>query len=266
MTTQGNRIPWREYRSLIALLALMAVLAVLTEGTFLTARNLTNLSRQVAINGILAVGMTYVIILRGIDLSVGSVVALAGIAVGYTQVNLGWAQWAGGGQLLGAVLSTVAAIVVGLACGLFNAWWITRYRIAPFIITLGMMVIARGLALIFSDGAAIAPLGEAFNSFGQGYLSGATSVVLVAAVALPLLVTALRSVTAGLAARVVEISAIALMAGASVYACLDYRGMPIPVVVFGALGIGGILLLERTRLGRYVMAIGGNPDAAWLAG
>jgi ABC-type xylose transport system permease subunit len=109
------KIDWRAYRSVIALVVIVAALAILTQGTFVTPRNLPNLARQVAINGILAVGMTYVILIGGIDLSVGSVVALAGIVAGICQVNLGLAQWVGAGAWAATALSVLAAMAVGLA-------------------------------------------------------------------------------------------------------------------------------------------------------
>src|SRR3954471_19450847 len=111
-------IDWRLYRSVIALAGVMIVLAFLTHGTFLSARNLTNLTRQVAINGILAVGMTYVILIGGIDLSVGSVVALAGVVAGYLQVNLGLAQWLGH-PFIATFLCVSSALGVGTVCGVF---------------------------------------------------------------------------------------------------------------------------------------------------
>jgi D-xylose transport system permease protein len=258
-------IQWRSFRSIFALVAIMAVLAVLTEGTFLSPRNLTNLTRQVSINGILAIGMTYVILIGGIDLSVGSVVALSGVIAGVLQVNLGWSQWTGVQGGMGTVLCILASMGVGLSCGVFNGWLITRHRIAPFIITLGMMVIARGLALIFAHGAAIAPLSDQFNWIGQGYLSPTVSLCLVSMVGLGILANCLwkkeRSwidlVSAALAGM---LTAIAL------WTFQGYRGLPIPVLIFALLGLSGIVILRRTRLGRFVLAIGGNSEAAWLAG
>jgi D-xylose transport system permease protein len=256
---------WTLLRSVIALLVVMLVLGFLTDGTFLSERNLTNLSRQVAINGILAVGMTYVILIGGIDLSVGSVVALAGVVAGLLQVNYGLSGWEGSSAWMGAGLSVFAAVAVGLACGAFNGLLITRYRIAPFIITLGMMVIARGLALILSRGAAIAPLSDSFNWIGQAYLAPTLSVGLIALVGAAAAWARLRSRSRtrldwAMAAMSVVIS------GMLIWAFLGYRGLPIPVLIFGALGILGTLVLQRTRLGRFTLAIGGNADAAWLAG
>src|SRR5258708_32332635 len=103
-----KKINWGTYRSLIGLILIMGVLAVLTQGTFLSPRNLTNLSRQVALNGILAVGMTYVILIGRIDLSVGSVVAMTGVGARVLQVNLCMAQWQGSKLWTGAGLAGTA--------------------------------------------------------------------------------------------------------------------------------------------------------------
>jgi len=259
-------IDWRKYRSLIVLALLAIFLAWKTDGDFVSARNLTNLTRQVAINGILAVGMTYVILLGGIDLSVGSVVALAGIVVGLLQVNAGLSQWLGTKAIWGTLITVLAATGVGTACGVFNAWWITRFKIAPFIITLGMMVIARGLSLIFSNGAAISPLGDFFGNLGQGYIPTLASAILLgggafAFVGLKLLRGGRKPITDYILSGIILI-----MCAVAAWSCYSYRGLPIPVLIFGALGVLGILVLEKTKLGRFVLASGGNPEAAWLAG
>ncbi len=260
-----TQLDWRRIRSLVALAVVMIAMALLTEGTFSTARNLTNLTRQVAINGILAIGMTYVILIGGIDLSVGSVVALAGVVAGVLQVNLGLAQWTGAGVMGGAALSVLAATLVGLLCGVFNGFMITRFRIAPFIITLGMMVIARGLALIFAKGAAIAPLSDSFNWLGQDYLPMGLSLALVVGTGGAAVVarTLKRPLAAG---DVAYIGFTALLTAGAAWTFQGYRGVPVPVLFFGALAIAGSVVLQKTRLGRFVLAIGGNPEAAWLAG
>ncbi len=262
---QAIKIDWRIYRSVIALFLVMAVFAYLTDGTFLTARNLTNLSRQVAINGILAIGMTYVILIGGIDLSVGSVVALSGVVAGILQVNFGMALWTGGEAVLGAGVSVAAAVLTGTLCGLFNGILITRWRIAPFIITLGMMVIARGLALIFSNGAAISPLGDTFNSLGESYLPVSFSLALVIFAALAVVATWIRAKHRGISQSLALGLGLAFC-GIAFYSFNGYRGIPVPVLIFALLGFFGSFVLQRTRLGRYVLALGGNAEAAWLSG
>ncbi len=258
-------IDWRTYRSIIALVLVMAVLTYLTGGTFISPRNLTNLSRQVAINGILAVGMTYVILIGGIDLSVGSVVALSGVVAGVMQVNHGMALWGENMAWVGASLSILAAIITGVFCGVFNGFLITRYRIAPFIITLGMMVISRGLALIFANGAAIAPLGEAFNSLGQAYMPPTIATVLIAVGGgLYLLKRTLKKAKS--ADDWMAIVMTLILIASAIYAFQPYRGLPVPVLIFALFGILGTIILQKMRLGRFVLAIGGNAEAAWLAG
>jgi D-xylose transport system permease protein len=271
-------IDWRQWRSVLALLLIMVVLAVLTESNFISSRNLTNLTRQVAINGVLAVGMTFVILIGGIDLSAGSVVALAGVVAGMLQVDAGLAQWDGASAVTATVLSVVAATVVGALCGIFNGWMITRHRIAPFIITLGMMVIARGMALILAKGAAIAPLSDNFNEFGQGYISNGPSTALVLVAFAFAVVSQVRGKWGSARAWAGALPAFALtLAALWAFAprpqwWLDrewdpgYRGIPYPALIFACFGLAGTVLLNRMRFGRFVLAVGGNPEAAWLAG
>ena len=156
----------QRYRSLIILAVTVILVGIVTKGDFFSARNLTNLTRQVCINGILSVGMTDVLLTGGIDRSVGSGAALAGSGAGSVQVNWGYSAHG----VSGAVLALAAATATGALCGLLNGAIIVRSKVVPFIITLGLMVIARGVALILSQGAAIAPLGDDFNWVGQGYV------------------------------------------------------------------------------------------------
>jgi inositol transport system permease protein len=137
----------------LVLLLIAALLAGLTD-TFGTAANLTNVARQVSINGILAVGVTFVLLTGGVDLSLGSVVALSGVTC---------ALFAHPGQHALAVPIVVGLLTGGL-CGLLNGWLVTRGGIAPFIVTLGMMTVARGGALILSGGKPVADMSPALTS------------------------------------------------------------------------------------------------------
>ena len=255
----------RNFRGLLLLLMLGALLHFFTHGTFTEARNLTNLTRQVAINGILAIGMTYVILIGGIDLSVGSVVALCGITAGMIQVKLGFADAVGAQAWLGVVLALGVSVVTGLLIGVFNGWMITRYRIAPFIITLGMMVIARGAALILSDGAAISPTGDLFNELGQGYLPVIPTLAVCGVLMLLQIVRIVRRPLEP-KQKVGSITGIFLGGGAAAYVFGNYNGFPYPVILFGILAVLGAWILSRTRAGRFTLALGGNAEAAWLAG
>jgi inositol transport system permease protein len=130
---------------LLVILIVGLALSLLTD-TFLSVANFTNVARQISINGILAVGVTFVLLTAGVDLSLGSVVALSGVAC---------ATFAHPGDH-SVFVPIAVGLLTGAACGLVNGALVTRGGVAPFIVTLGMMTIARGLALIFSGGRPVA--------------------------------------------------------------------------------------------------------------
>lgn len=248
---------WKRNGAWIGFLLLVVALTVLTrvftDGDFLAPRNLTNLLKQAAINGILASGMTYVVLTGGIDLSIGSLVALAGVFVGISQVHWGWAELGA----MGALYSSLLALGVGTLLGLVNGSLIATLGIPPFIITLGLMIIARGVALILTNGSGIAPMGEALQSLGEGNFG--TTVTALAGVALAIywLVLKRRSWDA-----VFPLATAALF----FYGFLAYRGLPV-LGLFLGLTLGATsFVLERTVLGRSIFALGSNPNAAFWAG
>ncbi|MBC7371413.1 MAG: inner-membrane translocator [Bdellovibrionaceae bacterium] len=243
----------------LGFLVLAVILTIWTGGDFLSPRNLTNLIRQASINGILAAGMTVIILTGGIDLSIGSIVALCGVIVGVIQVNHGYADQG----FTGLVLTMLAAMIAGLAIGLINGVLIAKLRLAPFVITLGMMVIARGLALILSGGSSISPMGESMNDLAGGYFSEIATVVI--------LILAAAGIGFGFWKRRKESSILdfvfptlaVILFGQSF---LRYKGFPnlalFLVVVVGATWT----LLNRTVFGRSTYALGSNEKAAYWAG
>jgi inositol transport system permease protein len=134
----------------------------LARPNFLTVGNLVNLVRQISINGILAVGVTYVLLTGGVDLSLGSLVALTGVIA---------AMFAHPGQHAAAV-PILAGVAAGAACGVVNGLLVTRGRVAPFVVTLGMMTSARGLTLLLSGGRPVSNLTSGFTSIGSGDFAG----------------------------------------------------------------------------------------------
>ncbi len=150
---------FREFGVLMALLILTAVFA-LSSPTFLTGKNLMNITRQVSVNALIAIGMTFVIITGGIDLSVGSVVALSGIITASAMVDF---------QLPVAV-AVVIGVIIGALTGLVNGALITFLNMPPFITTMGTMTILRGLGYIYTRGYPIYNVPKAFKQIGQGYL------------------------------------------------------------------------------------------------
>jgi ribose transport system permease protein len=146
----------RQFGTAIGLLALCTVLWILTPH-FLTVSNLLNVAEQTSINAIVAVGMTFVIISGGIDLSVGSMVALAGVVLG-TALQ--------GGEPLAIAL--LLALAVGLTCGLVNGVLVSWGGLPPFIVTLGTMSIARGAALLFTEGRPVSGFSPPFRALATG--------------------------------------------------------------------------------------------------
>jgi len=151
-----------------ALVLLFAALS-LARPNFLTVANLINLVRQISINGILAVGVTFVLLTGGVDLSLGSLVALTGVAA---------ASFAHPGQFP-VIVPVAIGILAGAACGVLNGVVVTRGRVAPFIATLGMMTAARGLALLISEGKPVSNLRGSFTVIGSGQVWGVPVPVLV---------------------------------------------------------------------------------------
>ena len=151
----------RQYGIFIAFLAICITLSSISP-QFLTFSNWSIIFTQVSINALLAFGVTFVIITGGIDLSIGSVVAVSGVAAALLARQDNYP----------VVVPVLGGLVVGLLFGLLNGVLVTKSKIAPFIVTLGVMTIGRGLALIISKGRPISNLSESFNFIGGGDILG----------------------------------------------------------------------------------------------
>jgi ribose transport system permease protein len=209
----GRRFDVQEY-ALVGVIVLLLIVGAILESSFLTEDNMLNVLRQGSIVGVLAIGMTFVIATGGIDLSVGSMVAAAGVF---------------GGILVdsspNSLVFILGALLFATALGTLNATAVAYGRVVPFIATLAMFSIARGLALLLNDKLPVGLLDLNGGSFGE---PGAFSLLWFGT------------------GRVL--------------------GIPISVYIFLAVAIGGWVLLNRTRYGRYVVAVGGNREAARIAG
>ena len=146
----------RRFGTVIGLVVLCAILWILTP-YFLTVSNLLNVAEQTSINAIVAVGMTFVILSGGIDLSVGSLVALAGVILGVALRD---------GQPLAVALTL--ALAAGVVCGLGNGLLVSQGGLPPFIVTLGTMSIARGAALLVTEGRPISGFAPSFRVLATG--------------------------------------------------------------------------------------------------
>lgn len=160
-----------KFQSLIALVLLCIVLSIVSD-KFLTVDNTWNVMRQISVNICISVGMTLVILIAGIDLSVGSVLALCGaIAAGLLKngVAVQSSNLYIGFTLLGAIL---VSLLAGAALGWFNGWTITKFKVPPFVATLAMLTIARGLTMLWTKGFPISNLGDSFDYIGTGWFLG----------------------------------------------------------------------------------------------
>jgi ribose transport system permease protein len=192
----------RDAGGLIVLLVLFGGMT-LASTEFLTGDNLANLARQVAVFGIIAVGQLLVILTAGIDLSVGSVLGLTGCLAAELLVHG-----------VGIVPAIVISMAAGIAIGAFNGSLVAYGKLPPFIVTLGMLGIARGAVLVLTDASTVQPLPDSFGNIANG----------------------------------------------------DFLGLPNLLWMFIAVVVVASFVLRRTVFGRYVYAVGSNPESARLAG
>lgn len=204
----------KKYGIILVLFMMIIVISILRP-TFLTSRNLFNVLTQVSIFGIMSLGMTLVITSKGIDLSVGSVLALAGVlAASVGQVATATDKFFPNLPQLPVIVPIAVALLVGVLCGGINGLLIAKTGIPAFIATLGMLTVARGFALIYTNGKPISNLTPELTIFG-GKIFGV---------------------------------------------------IPVPVLVYVIVIIITWILLNNTRFGKNVYAIGGNIHAAEVSG
>jgi len=208
----------QKFAALGGLFVLVTVFSLASPAFFSLGNGMT-VALQVTSIAYLGIGATCVIITGGIDLSVGSILALSGV-VAALSVRAG----------VNVPLAMLLGLLTGAACGLVNGLCVTLLRLPPFIATLAMMLVARGVALQITDAKAIGGLGESFAELGNGSLW-----------------------------RVARI-------GADGFPDVVFPGIPYPVVLMIVLALGAGLMLARSRLGRHLYAVGSNSEAARLSG
>ena len=201
-----KKIDWQKYASFIALLVLILISSFLSP-YFLKFQNLMNILRQVSYTGIIALGMTFVIIGGGIDLSVGSMTAFIGAVVVLLMNSLNAFI---GNEVIVIIIGIAIGIMVGALVGAFNGFMITKGKIAPFIVTLGSMAIFRSLTLYIGNAGEIRSSNMIYGEFGMG----------------------------------------------------SFMRIPVPVWVMLILAAILNLVLNNTRYGRYICAVGSNQNVA----
>lgn len=252
---------WAMAGVLGAMWALLALLPA-TRAVFLTQGNIATLFTQSAVLLVVSVGMTLVILIRGIDLSVGAGVALTGVVAALAQQKLG----------LPVPVAMVAALLAGALIGAWHGLWIGWLGVPAFVVTLAGFKAFRGGALVMSNAQGLA-LDEKFSFLATTVSPATTWILVVATLVAGLALTgrdAARRTTFGLEPLAKNL-VLARMAGQVLLAGLllavfGGRGLPMPVIVAGAVALGGVFVTKRTRFGRHLYAIGGNPEAARLSG
>lgn len=231
-------------------------------GIFLGAINFSKLLQQTAVTGVLAVGMLMVIVSGNIDLSIGAVVGLAGGIAAMTQ---GW----------GLVPCLALAIVVGLVIGAIQGSLVAYVNIPSFIVTLGGLQAWRGVILKLTKGATIPVELPFFRSLGRDFIDPRIGMVLAAVAIAAIAWSNIRRnrarrkhglPTLTMGSTLVRILVPSIVIIAFVVLMNKAGGIPIPVIFLVAVALAGAFLTANTTFGRYLYAIGGNPDAARLSG
>jgi len=259
-----------------AVLVVMAVVFHAATGTFLTPENLYNIAQQTAVVGIVATAITLVIVARQIDLSVGSVLGAVGVLIAWLMYSKNW----------GWISASLAGLAMALAIGLYQGWLTAVLGVPSFVVTLGGLMSFRGAAFLVADGKTQPITDETFLALGGGLdgalgprLSWVLGIVLVALLVWSGFARRARKRKHGFPLRPLAFD-LALMAGFSIVVLgfvglmnayrleskPEAQGVPIPVLIWGVVVFGISFIANRTRFGRYVFAIGGNPEAAQLVG
>jgi D-xylose transport system permease protein len=290
--------------SMIVALAIIWIgFDLLTDGGFITPRNLWNISVQSASVAVMATGMVLIIVTRNIDLSVGSILGFTGMVIGVTQTQLLPSLW-GFDHPLTWIVTVICGLAVGAAIGALHGVVVAYLGVSSFIVTLAGLLIWRGAAWWTTAGQTVAPLDAYFKPIGGG-IEGAIGAsaswgIGIAASLLALVIQAsvrrqrlkfgfaVRPLWAEMLVSLLILGAILgatavvnayplppgvvrkiqLAAGAPEDAPLPFvaYGFAIPVLIAVSVGFAMTFLADRTRFGRYVFAIGGNPEAAVLSG
>ena len=285
-----------------ALLLIWIGFHFMSNGLFLTPRNLWNLSVQSASIAVMATGMVLVIVTRNIDLSIGSLLGFVGMVMGVTQAEF-LPQWLGFGHPAIWILALLAGIALGVVIGGLHGYIIAYLGVPAFIVTLGGLLVWRGAAWWVTSGRTVAPMDPTFRLMGGGPAGsiGATwswIIGIIACLGVVAMLLAGRSQRKRFKFPLRPVWAEALLGGITCAVILgavaianSYQwpigivrryyqdlgqeapegvfiahGIAIPVLIAIAVGVVMTFLTNRTRFGRYVFAIGGNPEAADLAG
>lgn len=255
----------RAYTMIAALALIWIFFHFKTGGIFLTPLNLSNLTMQTAVTGVIAVGMLMVIVSGNIDLSVGSILGLAGGCAAIALTN----------YQLGLVPALLTAIVIGVLIGLFHGVLVAYANIPAFIVTLGGLLAWRGAIKGISNSETVPVADAAFKQIGQSYIDPMVGWILAGVAILFVCWRAfsqlqeLKNYVSEGASQTKIFTGALLQIGAIlafIFIMNSYAGIPISVLILLVVALLGVFITNHTTFGRYLYAIGGNPDAARLSG
>lgn len=261
-----SKLDWTKYAMVIILIILGVAFHFMTNGIFITPRNLSTLMRQVAVLGVAASGMTMLLIMGQIDLSMGSSMYLVSVisAAAIVDFNLPMA------------LGLLAAIGAGVLIGIWQGMWVSRFNVPAFIVTLAGLLAWRGLGNVYTGGATVGPVSKAYQAISNQFIPPVPSYIAIGAAFLIYVVfTVLKSrdsslKTESFGQRALKLVGNIIIAGIVLFFFAwfmgQYRGIPTAVLVL--IGVIGALTFVSTKtvFGRRLYAIGSNKEAAALAG
>jgi len=265
----------RDYMMYIALVVIMAFFTIMTHGGFIQARNISNLINQAGYVAVLAIGMTLILILKHIDLSVGYVAGFSGAVAAILLTKYSLNVW----------LSILLVLLLGLAIGFYQGTLVTRVKVPAFVTTLAGMFIFRGLLnLTLQETGTIIIPDATFNALSNGFIPDLPGVsagvhvltLLIGAVAIVLMVFSMvqdrrnkqkyNFPVTSMPVFLIRMVFIAAIIAAIVWLLAAYAGLPWTAVIVAAVLFIYNFMLNKTRLGRYIYGIGGNDQAAELSG
>lgn len=268
------RLNVQTYTILLALIGIWGIFFFTTGGTYLAPQNVSNLFRQMSVTAFLAAGMVLVIVIGGIDLSVGKLAGFVSVVAAYFQAHI-WFEYLPDQPLLAAALTVVVSLLVGALFGALQGYIIAYLRVPSFIVTLGGQWLLNGLILLVTAGKTIPANQPWFSDIAQGYVPAMWGWIL-GFVAIAFLFWSMFNSRQskrkhGFALRNIYIDLLstgfaALIILIYVYNVNSYKGIQNPVLLLAATAMIMIYLANNTRFGRYAYAIGGNREAARLSG
>jgi len=259
-----NLASLRDYMLLLILAVIWCFFYVATDGVFLMPRNLVLLALQTSIVSLAAISAVMLIVTRNFDLSVGSAVALVGVVVALLA----------GQYDVPPIIAVAAAIAVGLLMGAWQGFWVTRIGVSSFIVTLAGMLYFRGLSMIVTNGATVASLPRPLTRFATAFLPPVPTVLLVIATGVGFLLLRWWEIRRAYQLDVVAKprplfvkTLVPVVIGAAITLFIvSWQGIPYLVLLVAFCALAAELVMRRTRYGAQLYAIGGNPEAARLAG